>query len=166
MTWGKRRGGNPDKNNQDIADLARRLGAQVVITTGIGWDFPDQVWGFGRDKANGIPGVTILVEVTNPNTKGTKQRERKKRQQDFRDNWPGGHVAEVHTGDDVIRLLTGPLVRQLQREQAVRCGYLHDNGKPWRPVDATAAAEGGTTTAGNPLPDQEAVVDDPARPGP
>lgn len=166
MTWRTRRGGNPDKNNQDIADLARRLGAQVVITTGIGWDFPDQVWGFGRDKGSGIPGVTILVEVTNPATTGKKQRERKERQKRFRDSWPGGHVAEVQTGDDVIKLLTGPLVRQLQREQAVRCGYLHASGKPFRPVDATAAAESGTAAAGGPVSGADPVVDDPARPGP
>lgn len=100
-----RRGGKPDANNQDIADLARRLGAQVVITTGVGFDFPDQVWGF--------QGVTILVEVDNPARKGGKrERERKARQARFRANWRGGPVVNVATGDDVIRLITGPTMRQ------------------------------------------------------
>lgn len=133
MSWRTRRGGNPDQNNQVIADKARSMGCQVAITTGVGFDFPDQVWGFGRDKAAGIPGVTILVEVTNPNTKGTKQRERKARQARFRENWPGGLVVEVQTCQDVVNLLIGPLVRQLQKEQAIRAGYLAPNGSPWGP---------------------------------
>jgi hypothetical protein len=143
MSWRTRRGGNPDQNNQAIADTARRFGVQVVMTTGVGFDFPDQVWGFGRDQASGIPGVTILVEVTNPNTKGKAQRERKARQQRFRDSWPGGLVVELMTPDDVVTVLTGPQVRQLQKEQAVRCGYLHENGKPNRPVAVPSAPQPG-----------------------
>ncbi len=140
MAWRTRRGGNPDQNNQAIADTARRFGVQVVMTTGVGYDFPDQVWGFGRDRASGIPGVTILVEVTNPKTKGKAQRERKERQQRFRDGWPGGLVVELMTPDDVVTILNSDQVRQLQKEQAVRCGYLHENGQPFRPVAVERAA--------------------------
>ena len=81
MSWRKRRGGNPDQNNQDLADLARRLGCQVVITTGVGWDFPDQVWGF--------EGLTILVEVTNPDVKPSKATRERKERQRMRVGLPG-----------------------------------------------------------------------------
>ncbi len=141
MTWRRRRGGNPDQNNQDIADLARRLGCTVAITTGVGWDFPDQVWGFGRDRSRGIPGITILVEV-----KGLK-KQLKPGQQRFQDSWQGGPVVTVQTGQDVIDLLTGPTIRKLMLEQAVRVGHVHESGAPWKPQAVPKVPGPGDSTA-------------------
>jgi hypothetical protein len=95
----KRHGGNPDKNNQPIADKAISMGATVAITTSVGFDFPDQVWGF--------EGLTILVEVTNPDVKPSKKtKERKARQALFRSKWRGGLAVEIRTEADVVALLT------------------------------------------------------------
>lgn len=94
-----RRGGNPDGNHGDIQAEAERLGVQVVSTTGVGFNFPDQVWGF--------EGLTILVEVTNPNVKPSKAtRERKERQAGFRRWWRGGLCVEIRTPADVVDLIT------------------------------------------------------------
>lgn len=98
--WAIRAGGNPDANQADLVALARRLGADVRVTSQVGRDFPDLVVGFR--------GVTVLVEVTNPAGKGKAFRERKARQAEFRAGWRGGPVVEVKTADDLIRLLTGP----------------------------------------------------------
>jgi len=119
-----RRGGNPDANNQDIADLAVRLGATVTITTGVGWDFPDQVWG--------VMGLTVLVEVTNPDRKPTKKdKERKARQAAFRERWRGGLCVELKTGADVFRLF-----EQLKRSCS-QCGRI-----PAAEVEATGRKDG------------------------
>jgi antitoxin (DNA-binding transcriptional repressor) of toxin-antitoxin stability system len=65
----------------------------------VGFDFPDQVWGF--------EGLTILVEVTNPNAKPSKKtRERKERQRLFREKWRGGLAVEITTEAEVVALLT------------------------------------------------------------
>lgn len=94
-----RRGGNADQNHADIQAMAERLGVQVVSTTGVGFNFPDQVWGF--------EGLTILVEVTNPNVKPSKKtRERKERQAAFRRWWRGGLCVELKTPADVVDLIT------------------------------------------------------------
>lgn len=122
-----------------IADAARDLHATVAITTGVGFGFVDQVWGFGAVPEHGIPGVTILVEV-----KSNRKKKLDPEQIKFRETWRGGPVVKVATVQDVIDVLTGPMVRRLLREQAVRAGYLADNGKPFRPV-AVPASEGATT---------------------
>lgn len=113
----RKRGGNPDANNQDIADLGRQLGFTVAITTQVGFDFPDQVWG-------GM-GHTILVEVTNPAVKPSKKtKERKERQAAFRAKWPGGLAVELKTGADVFALV------ERLGESCSRCGRMKaDSGE-------------------------------------
>lgn len=91
MGW-RRRGGNPDANQKDVLAFARkRLGVNGVVTTGVGFGFPDNVFGFH--------GLTILVEVKGPDGK------LKPTQVDFIRNWTGGAVLVVDGPEDLFRQL-------------------------------------------------------------
>lgn len=91
MSW-RRRGGNPDANQAPILAYARRrLGVKGTVTTGVGFGFPDNVFGFR--------GLTILVEVKGPNGK------LKPAQEDFIRTWTGGPVLVVDSGEDLFRQL-------------------------------------------------------------
>lgn len=87
--FGRRRYGKPDQNQQPMVDLVRkRLGAAVVITTGVGDGFVDLVVGWRK--------LTILVEVKKP---GGKLQQN---QVDFRDTWPGGPIIAVQSAEELV----------------------------------------------------------------
>ena len=91
----RRRGGNPDANQKDVLTFARkRLGLRAgnaVVTTGIGYGFPDNVIGFH--------GMTILVEVKGPDGKLRQS------QLDFIATWDGGPVLVVDGPLDLFQQL-------------------------------------------------------------
>ncbi len=94
MGW-RRRGGNPDANQKDVLKFARkRLGLRrdnAVVTTGIGYGFPDNVIGFH--------GLTVLVEVKGPDGKLRQS------QLDFMATWDGGPILVVDGPEDLFRQL-------------------------------------------------------------
>lgn len=94
MGW-RRRGGHPDANQGDVLKFARkRLGLRkdnAVVTTGIGYGFPDNVFGFH--------GLTILVEVKGPDGKLRQS------QLDFMATWDGGPILVVDGPEDLFQQL-------------------------------------------------------------
>lgn len=81
-----------DANQAVIVDTLRKLGASVISLHDAGSGIPDLLVGFR--------GVTKLIEVKNPDTKG-KLNER---QLHWHAVWRGDPVAVVYTVDDVIAL--------------------------------------------------------------
>jgi hypothetical protein len=97
MGWGgRKRYGNPDRNQQPIVDLVRAMGGTVEITTGVGDGFPDLVIGWR--------GLTILVEVKKPGKAAASTRLRES-QDLFRVRWTGGPVLDVETATELVQKL-------------------------------------------------------------
>jgi hypothetical protein len=104
MAWRKRQGGKPDKNQEGLVKLGRRLGATIRITSLVGFGFPDFVLGFR--------GINLLGEVKRPDkivvglkTKPRKPTKTEQRQAAFRAEWTG-QVAELSGPADMVALLT------------------------------------------------------------
>lgn len=79
-----------DKNQAEIVAAFRALGASVISLHDAGTGIPDLLVG--------LHGVTFLVEVKNPDTKG-KLNERQER---WHADWRGAPVVVVYTVDDVL----------------------------------------------------------------
>lgn len=93
---GKWRGGTKDLNHDDIAETFEQLGCSVLHTHEVGGGFPDMVIG--------LVGITVLVEIKNPDT-GYGKAGLTKSQRRFGDLWRGGRVHVVMTKDQAIDLV-------------------------------------------------------------
>lgn len=81
-----------DRNQSEIVQALRAVGASVHITSRFGEGFPDLVVGFG--------GVTFLLEVKTPDGKLTED------EREFFDNWRG-QVALVRDASDAVMIVRG-----------------------------------------------------------
>ena len=79
-----------DANQQEIIDALRAVGATVQDLSGVGKGAPD--------IACGIRGVTYLLEIKNPETKGKLNPAQVKWHEAWR-----GHVTVVRTIEEALR---------------------------------------------------------------
>ena len=80
-----------DSNQKEIVDGLRAIGATVHVTAQIGNGFPDFVCGYH--------GNIYLMEIKTEKGKLTKH------EQEFFDNWTGGHLYVVRTLDDALKIV-------------------------------------------------------------
>lgn len=81
-----------DNNQEQIVDALRSVGVTVHITSQVGNGFPDLVCGlFGKN---------FLIEVKNPEAKGSLRAS----QEIFRDKWKG-NVHVVNSVDEALRVV-------------------------------------------------------------
>lgn len=83
-----------DKNQQEIVDCLRKMGAIVHDLSKNGKGIPDLLIGLG--------GETILAEVKS-STKAKYTEDQKK----FNESWNGGKVIRINNLDDAINLING-----------------------------------------------------------
>lgn len=84
--------GNPDRNQQPLVKLARRIGAKIAITTGVGNGFGDLV--------GGIDGRLKMAEIKNGSKLRTKQEDNIREWQAV-----GVTVSVIETGPQMLRWL-------------------------------------------------------------
>ena len=90
-----------DRNEPEIVAAFRKMGASVAI--------------IGRpvDLVIGYFGITRLVEVKNPETRGKLNPEQK----DFIDGWRGGVVPVVESVEDAVKVLDAMRAMSLGNEE-------------------------------------------------
>lgn len=81
-----------DANQNEIVQALEKAGCSVMDASAVGGGFPDLI--VGR------PGVTYLIEIKNPRTKGKLN----KLQQLFFDNWKG-QAAVAHTIEEALAIV-------------------------------------------------------------
>ncbi len=91
-----RRAARVDETQADIVAALRKAGASVLDMSAVGGGFPDLVCGFR--------GLTLLMEVKNPNTRYGR-RGFNKNQIRWQETWNGGPVSLVDGPDAALRAL-------------------------------------------------------------
>lgn len=81
-----------DKNQKDIVDAFRKMGATVIDLSKVGKGIPDLMIGYNNK--------TALVEI-----KADEKKKLTPHQEAFFREWNGGTLARVNDIDGVIRLL-------------------------------------------------------------
>lgn len=90
-----RRAAKIDRNQPELVDMARRMGASVWITAALGKGAPDVVLG--------LPRANVLVEVKDGLLPPSKRRLTPD-EAEFHANWRGP-IAVVETAEDLVRLM-------------------------------------------------------------
>lgn len=88
MTFAKK----TDKNQQEIMDVMRKMGASVTDLSKVGKGVPDLLVGIGSK--------TILVEV-----KSSSKAKYTPHQEKWLASWKGGTVARIDSIDSAIQLI-------------------------------------------------------------
>jgi hypothetical protein len=91
-----RRAAQVDRNQTEIVDALRLVGATVAITSALGDGYPDLTVGFR--------GQTHLLEVKDP-LQPASARQLTPAQKLFHTHWQGRKPAVVHTPDEALRAI-------------------------------------------------------------
>ena len=92
-----------DKNQSEIVQALREVGASVYDASTVGQGFPDLVVGFN--------GVNYLIEVKR--VVGNKTTKLNDKQQHWHDNW-NGNSSTVSTPEEAVQLLDAELIKHPQ----------------------------------------------------